>query len=340
MVAEVMTTTSPMPTTSAWPIPTLADVYAARHVVGRYLEPTPLLRPEALGDALGCDLYLKCENLQPVGAFKVRGGLNLISQLSAAERERGVVAASTGNHGQSIAYAARTFGVRATIFVPLGANPGKIAAMGRMGAEVVEAGHDFAASCEAAEAHAAERGAHFIHSANEPRLIAGVATSTLEVMERIPHVDTLIVPVGGGSGLSGAAIVAKAISPRVRVIGVQAEGARAVHDAYRRRELVSHDRMATFADGLATRVTFELPSRIIWDLVDDIVLVSEGEMRRAIATLLARTGMVAEGAGAAGLAAAHRLRSDLRGETVAVTVSGGNLMPETLREILAGDAAW
>lgn len=340
MTVQVTTVATAMPEHSAWAIPTLADVYAARRVIDPYLAPTPLLRPEALGATLGFDLHLKCENLQPVGAFKVRGGLNRLSHLTSDERARGVVAASTGNHGQSIAYAGRTFGIPVTVFVPHGANPDKVTAMERMGADVVHAGHDFTASCEAAEAHAAERGAIFIHSANEPLLIAGVATSTLEVIERLPHVDTLIVPVGAGSGVCGAAIVAKAISPGIRVIGVQAEGAPAVYDSWRRRELVSHDRMETFADGLATRVAAELTSRIIWDLVDDLVLVSDDAMRRAIATLATRAGLVAEGAGAAGLAAAHGMREELAGQTVAVTVSGGNLAPGLLAEILAGDAPW
>jgi len=340
MAVQVTTRATAMPEQSAWRIPALADVYAARRVIAPHLAPTPLLRPESLGATLGFDIHLKCENLQPVGAFKVRGGLNRLSQLDAGERERGVVAASTGNHGQSIAYAGRTFGVAATVFVPHGANPTKVAAMERMGAEVIHDGHDFAAACDAAEEYAAERGATFIHSSNEPLLIAGVATSTLEVMESLPAVDTLIVPVGGGSGLSGAAIVAKAISPGVRVIGVQAEGAPAVYDSWRRRELVAHDRMETFAEGLATRVASELTSRIIWDFVDDIVLVSDEAMRRAIATLVTRIGLVAEGAGAAGLAAAYQMRHELAGQTVAVTVSGGNLGPGLLAEILAGDAPW
>jgi len=321
-------------------IPTLQDVYRARQVVDRFLRPTPLLRPEALAERLGFDLYLKCENLQPVGAFKVRGGLNLMSNLTAEERGRGVVTASTGNHGQSIAFAGRTFGARAVVYVPELANPVKVAAMRRLGAEVVFAGLDFDECRLAAEGRAEQDGMYFVHSVNESRLIAGVATGTLEIMEQVPDLDVLIVPTGGGSGLCGACIAGKGISPNLAVIGVQASGAPVMAESWRRRELLAFDRMETFAEGMATRVAFELPAHILWDRVDGFRLVSDSEMRRAILTLLETTRMLAEGAGAAALAAAYQMRADLAGKRVACVVSGGNLTMDALRQAMDEEQAW
>jgi threonine dehydratase len=320
--------------------PRLHDVFLARRVLAGLLPPTPLLAPPALAERLGCELYVKCENLQPIGAFKVRGGLYLLSRMAPAERARGLVTASTGNHGQSIAYAARAFGAPATIVVPEGANPLKVAAMRRLGAEVRFAGHDFDASRAAAERHAEAIGARFVHSGDEPDLIAGVATSTLEILEAVPDLDVLIVPVGGGSGLCGACIAGKGINPRLRVIGVQASGAPAVREAWRRRQLVELERADTFAEGLATRVAFALPATILWDRVDDIRLVSDAEMRRAILTMLETTRLLVEGAGAAALAAAYQMREELAGQKVAVVASGGNLTLEALAQAMAEERAW
>jgi threonine dehydratase len=323
-----------------WAIPTLRDVYRARQVVDRYLPRTPLIRPAALAARLRCEVYVKLENLQPIGAFKVRGGIYLLSQLSPEERARGVVTASTGNHGQSIAYAAREFGARAVIYMPQEANPLKVASMERLGAEVVFVGRDFDEAREAAVARAEQDGLHYVHAANEPHLIAGVATYSLEIMEAVPDLDVLFVPVGGGSGLCGACIVGKAINPDLQVIGVQAVGAPVVYESWRRRELLSLDRADTFAEGVATRVAFELPARIMWDTVDDIALVTDAEMRRAILTLLETTRQLAEGAGAAALAAAYARRAELAGKKVGVVLSGGNLTLDGLRQALSEEGPW
>jgi len=182
-------------------VPTLSGVYSARSVISRFLTPTPMLRLEALSDRLGFELFVKCENLLPTGAFKVRGGLTLLGKLSDDTRARGVVTASTGNHGQSIAFAARAFNVPATIYVPVGANPIKVASMERLGAEVVFHGVDFDQSREAAVDRAERDGRYFVHNANEQALIAGVGTYVLEMLEAVPDLDYLFVPAGGGSGL-------------------------------------------------------------------------------------------------------------------------------------------
>jgi threonine dehydratase len=316
------------------PVPTLADVFRAQARIRPYLQPTPVLRSEPLSDLLGCDVILKLELLNPTGAFKVRGGINFLSQLSEEQRARGVVAASTGNHGQSIAYAARLFGTKATIFVPEQANPLKLAAMQRLGATIVATGRDFDECMEASFAFAKEQGSFLVHSANEPDLIAGVGTYSLELMQYEPNIDTFIVPIGGGSGLCGATIVAKSIDPSIEVIGVQAEGAPAVYNAWRSRELRGIERADTFAEGIATRVPFALPARILWDRVDDIALVSDRDLKRAMLTYLERSRLQVEGAGAAPLAAAWNRRHDLKGKTVALVVSGGNVPLTNLAAVL------
>jgi threonine dehydratase len=316
-----------------WPIPTLVDVLAARRRIRPHLAPTPLRSYPSLSTLVGAEVWVKHENHLPTGAFKVRGGVNLVACLSDDERRRGVITASTGNHGQSIAYAGQRASVRTTICVPAEANPVKVRSIASLGAEIVVHGHDFDDAREHCERLAIERGLRYVHSGNEPDLIAGVGTYTLEILEELPEVEVIVVPVGGGSGAAGACIVAKAVNPAIRVIGVQSEAAPAGYRSWKTGQLVE-DRMGTFAEGLATRTAFELPQRILRTLLDDFVLVSEGEIRRAIATMLEHTRNLIEGAGAAPLAAALALGPALAGRTVVLIASGGNLSPAQLREVL------
>jgi threonine dehydratase len=313
--------------------PTFQDVLRAKRVVGRYLRPTPLHHYPALDQLLHAEVWVKHENHQPVGAFKVRGGVNLVSQLSDDERQRGVIAASTGNHGQSVAYASRLFGVRAIIGMPENANPGKVEAIRNLGAEIVFHGRDFDAAREHVEELTAELGYRYIHSGNEPLLIAGVATETLEILEDQPDIDTVIVPIGGGSGAAGACLAAKAINPAIRVIGVQSSAAPAAYLSWKERRL-AESTMDTFAEGLATRTAFELPQRILWQHLDDFVLVPDLAIRRAIVLMLEKTHNLVEGAGAAPLAAALHLGERLAGHKVALIVSGGNISLTSLRAAL------
>jgi threonine dehydratase len=315
-------------------IPTLGDVRAARERIAPHLPQTPLYANGALTELVGTEIFVKHENHLPIGAFKVRGGVNLVAQLSDEERHRGVVTASTGNHGQSIAFAAGRFGVRAIVCVPEGANPVKLASMERLGAELVVHGRDFDEAREHCEALARERGYRYIHSGNEPHLIAGVGTATLELLETEPEIDVLIVPVGGGSGAAGACIAGKGMRPELEVIGVQSSAAPAAYRSWRARELLE-DRMATRAEGLATRVAFELPQRIMWEHLDDFVLVDEDELDRAVLLMIEGTRNLVEPAGAAPLAAALRLQDRLAGKKVALILSGGNISPDQLRELLA-----
>jgi threonine dehydratase len=314
-------------------IPTLADVYAARLRIAPHLRPTPLYAYGALSELVGAEIFVKHENHLPIGAFKVRGGVNLVSQLSDGERRSGVVTASTGNHGQSIAFAAGLFGVKAIVCVPEGANPVKLAAMERLGAELVIHGRDFDDAREHCEGLAREHGYRYIHSGNEPHLIAGVGTATLEALETQPDLDVVIVPIGGGSGAAGACIAGKGIRPELEVIGVQSSAAPAAYRSWQSRQLLE-DRMETRAEGLATRVAFELPQRILWERLDDFVLVDEDELERAVVRMIEGTRNLVEPAGAAPLAAALQLRDRLAGRKVALVLSGGNISPGQLSEIL------
>ena len=319
----------------AWtgPLPTLYDVVRARRVLAPHLPRTPLIHAPALDRLLGARVYVKCENMLPTGAFKVRGGITLLSTLGPEERRRGVITASTGNHGQSIAYAGRMLGIRVVIGAPRESNPLKVAAMRALGAEVVLEGRDFDEAREWVERTAQAEGCRYVHSANEPLLIAGVGTASLEVMEDLPEVDAILVPIGAGSGACGHCIAAKAISPRVQVIGVQAEHANPVYRSLKEGRMVSLDRMETFAEGIATRVPFALPITILRRHLDDLVLVSDDEMKEAILLLAEAVRQTAEGAGAASTAAALRLRGRLQGKTVVLILSGGNIPLETLAEI-------
>ena len=318
-----------------WEIPTLADVQEARRRIAAHLRPTPLFGYPALDELVGTRVLVKHENHQPVGAFKVRGGVNLVSQLSPAERRSGVIAASTGNHGQSLAFAGRAFGVPVTVCVPEQANPVKVASMRGLGATLMFHGRDYDDAREHCEELARSHGHRDVHSGNEPLLIAGVATSTLEILEELPDVEIIVVPIGGGSGAAGACVVAKAVRPDVVVIGVQSDAAPAAYRSWRERRLVE-DRCDTIAEGLATRTSFELPQRILWNLLDDFVLVSDDAIRRAQRLMIETTRNLVEAAGAAPLAAALELRERVAGKRVALVLSGGNATPEQLLDVLAG----
>lgn len=315
--------------------PDYADVLSAVHRVRAVLPPTPLIEWPGLSQLLGCSFWLKHENHQPVGAFKVRGGVNLVSQLSESERRAGILGCSTGNHGQSLAFAARKFGVPCTIVVPERNNPDKNRAIRQLGAELIEHGADFDAAREYVEVLQRERGGRYVHSANEPHLIAGVGTMAVEIFDVQPQPDVLLVPIGLGSSACGACLVAKAVRPQTRVIGIQAEGAPAVVRSWETGRWETTPRAATWAEGLATRVPAEMTLSILRELLDETILVSDDDLRRSVHTLLRETHNLAEGAGAAALAAAWKLRDRWAGKTVVGILSGGNLNLQLLPEILA-----
>ena len=318
---------------AALPEPTFTDVLDAARQIRPYLSPTPLRRYPALDRLVGAEVYVKHENHNPTGAFKVRGGVNLVSRLSEDERRRGVIAASTGNHGQSVAYAARLFGVSAIICAPAAANPVKVESMQDLGAEVVLAGERYDDAKHNAERMAREQGYRYIHSGDEPLLISGVGTHTLEVLQEQPDVDVVIVPIGGGSGAAGAGISAKAINPGIQVIGVQSDAAQAAWLSWKSGEMRESPNR-TRAEGLSTATPFALPQRIMRRVLDDFVLVSDDEIDAATAVMIEKTRTLVEAAGAAALAAALALRERLQGRKVALICSGGNISPAQLRTLL------
>ena len=313
-----------------------SDVMQARERIYRYLRPTLLNEWPLLKKQLGFRYLLKHENHQPTGAFKVRGGINLVSRLPAEQKQRGIISCTTGNHGQSLAYAARQFGVGCTLVVPERNNPGKIRSMRALGADLIEHGKDFDEAKLHCEKLTEERGLRYVHSANEPMLIAGVGTMADEIFDREPAPDVIIVPVGLGSGICGTAVVAAKRNPGTQVIGVQSTGAPAVTESFKTGRIVQYDSLDTIAEGLATRVPAQMTLDIMRRLVHDMVLVTNDELKQAMAWLLETTHNLAEPAGAAATAAAWKLRDKFKGKTVVGVLSGGNCDLQLLAEVCAG----
>ena len=318
-----------------WPI-SLDDVLLARERLAPYLVQTPLRHYPLLDEFLGSggSLLIKHENHQPTCSFKVRNGLSFATGLSAEERERGVVAASTGNHGQGIAFAAHLLGMRATICVPVGNNPEKIAAIRGWGATVREEGRDYDEAVEVMLRLSREQGMHVAHSTNDTRVLAGAATMSLEMLEQSGGLDALVVAVGGGSQCVGALTVAREMAPGIAVYGVQAAGAAATHDSWRSRRPTRSARADTFAEGVATRQPYALTYATLCEGLTDFTTVSDAEIAAAIRTILRLTHNLVEGAGALGVAGAIKLRDQLRGKRVGVVFSGANLDSGMLRRIL------
>lgn len=313
--------------------PTLHDVLQARRRISSYIVRTPLHHYLSLDKLLDAEVHVKHENHQLLGAFKVRGGINLVSKLSDDERARGVATASSGNHGQSIAYAARLFGAKATVAVPEEANVGKVESMRNLGATVIFHGPDFDAARGHVKRLAKEEGYRYIDAVNEPQLIAGVGTYGLEIMEDLPDVDVIIVPVGGGSGACGTCIAAKGVNPNVQVIGVQSAQAQAAYLSWKRGTIVESP-MRSQAEGLATATGYELTQPILRDMLDDFILVSDEEMNEAIVVHLEKTHNLTEHAGAASLAGALKIKDRLQGKKVVLVMSGGNVSLTHLRAAL------
>lgn len=323
----------------ARPLPvTLDEVEQAMMVLREHLEPTPMISHPLLNERAGCEVFVKLENTQGIGSFKIRGGLNLLAKMSGAERSRGLVTATRGNHGQALAQAARLHGARCTIFVPRGNDEGKNAAMAALGAHVVEAGHDFDAAMIAAQEYALRQGARLVHPARELDIVAGVATVAMEMLAQADgRLDAVFVPVGGGSLASGTAVVMNALSPATRVIGVCAENAPAMHHAWHTGEYRPFAAVDTLADGLALRVPVDTTLEFMRPLLADMELVSEREIQDAIRVYAGTVHQMAEGAAAAALAALLRHRDACRGQRVGVVLTGGNIGAATLLRALSDE---
>ncbi len=318
--------------------PTLADFEDTLEIVHRVARNTPLESSRYLAEILGVPkVYLKCENLQRTGAYKLRGAYNRLRQLSPEERARGVVAASAGNHAQGVAFAARELGIQATIFMPLGVALPKLQATRRYGAKVELVGDNFDATLAAAREFVTETGAMFIAPFDHPSVILGQGTVALEMLAAAPDIETLVVPIGGGGLISGIAAAAKLTAERdgrkIRIVGVQAENAASFIPSLAAGEPVTITTSPTIADGIAVARPGDLTFQMVQRYVDDIVTVSDDDIARAIVMLLERTKLVAEPAGAAGVAALLMNRVEVHGPTATI-LSGGNIDPLLLQRVI------
>jgi threonine dehydratase len=315
--------------------PTTADVVRARRVVSEHLPETPLVRSETLSNELDADVYLKRDDTLPTGAFKVRGGVNFVATLPPEFQETGLITASTGNHGLSMAWAGRAFDVPVTIGVPEDASGGKVTAMERFGAEVIRHGSDYDDAREHVETLAAEKGMRYVHTGNEPKLLAGVGTAGLEIVETLSEIDRVFCPVGTGTAAAGYCLTVGELAD-ADIVGVQSAAAPAMHRAFHENTLDAHDRMETTAEGVATRVPFALTMGLLRDRLADFRVVSEDDIRDAIARMFLDERIVMEGACATAVAAALGAGDEIAGETVIIPVSGRNIDTDKLDSILAG----
>lgn len=312
----------------------LDDIKAARLALSGYLRPTPLYHSPNLSSQFGLPVYFKTENLQRAGSFKIRGAFYKMSSLSAAERARGVIAASAGNHAQGVALAAHSLGIQATICMPEGAPITKVEATENYGGRVILEGQTYDDAYQKALALQKQDGYTFIHGFDDPRTIAGQGTIGLEILEDLPDVATVFVPIGGGGLISGVALALKALKPDVRIVGVQAGGAPAVYLGLQKGALVWTDSVRTIADGIAIKRPGKLNFELIRKYVDEVVLVDEEEIAQSILVLLERSKLMVEGAGAVGLAAFMSEKvQGVRGPVV-VLLSGGNIDVNILSRII------
>ncbi len=318
--------------------PTLTEIEAAGEIVYQAITPTPQYNWPLLSKRLGTNLWVKHENHTPVGAFKIRGGLVYFHHMAQElERPKGVITATRGNHGQSIGFAARRYGVPATIVVPFGNSREKNAAMNALGVELIEHGDDFQAAYEQAAVLADQRGLQMIPSFH-PLLIRGVATYSLELFRHVQDLDVVYVPIGLGSGICGMVAARDALGLSTRIVGVVSKHAPAYALSFEQRSPVEHPVTTQLADGVACRTPEPRALEIIWQSVDHIVAVSDDEVAYAMRTLFQDTHNVAEGAGAVAFAAALQERDTLRGKNGAIVLSGGNVDREVFANVLTDQA--
>jgi threonine dehydratase len=313
--------------------PTHAEIFRARRTLRNHFERTPLVYSDYLSAAFDAEVYLKRDDVLPTGAFKIRGGLALAAHLSEQGTAEMLITASTGNHGQSISYAGRELGVPVEIVVPEDANPSKVRAIERLDATVLTHGESMDEAFAWARERADEQGLRFVHPANEPRIIAGVATAGLEVVLELPEVDTVFSPVGSGSYATGYCLTAGLLAD-ADVVGVQSEGADAACRAWHSGGMECIEEVTTFAEGIAVGTPFELTMSVLRDHLRDFVCVSDGDLQAAMRTMLDEEGVLAEAAGVASVAGADAYRDRLAGRTVVLPVCGRNLATEKLRALL------
>jgi threonine dehydratase len=313
----------------------LLGVVKAKAVIGRYLNRTNLIYYSELSRLVGCEVYVKHENHNPTGSFKIRGALNFFHHMSKEELEAGVLVATRGNHGLAMAWAARWFNVPCTVVVPEGNNPEINRIVESFGAELIVHGSDFYDAQSYCEELVDSAGYYYVQQGNEPEILNGLGTMGLEVFEDLPAVDVIICPIGGGAGCASLVKVAQAVNPKVEVIGVQPERAAAFHASWKKGEWSTIDIAPTVADGLAARSPFQLAYAIMKDRISDVVLLNEDELLGGVRLALQATHNLAEAAGAASIAAAIKINDRLAGKKVALIMSGGNLDHAHLVQALA-----
>lgn len=316
-------------------MPTLKDVQAARERIAGQVHHTPVMTSTRLGDRVGLKLFLKCENFQKTGSFKVRGVVNKLTQLDAASKARGVVTVSAGNHAQALAWGARATGIHATVVMSLVASPTKIEASRGYGAEVVLHGENNMQAFAKARELEAERGLTFVHPFDDELVCAGAGTTALELLEQVRDLDAIVIPIGGGGLIGGMLPAIKETNPKIRVYGVEPTGAPSMRRSLDEGHAVKLDQVSTFADGLGAPMAGEVPYQMVKRYADDVVLLDDAAIADAVRELLLNTKLLAEGAGAAATAAVLARALPLGdGERVAVIVSGGNIDVSRLRTVL------
>ncbi len=312
----------------------LADVRRAGVVVKKYLPPSPLLFNQWLSDVYGCEVYLKLENMQPIGSFKIRGATNKIASLNAKERKRGVIAASAGNHAQGVAWGAKKLGVKATIVMPRGAPLVKIQSTENLGAEVILEGDTYDECFEVAQKLAKKSGKVLVHAFDDPVVIAGQGTVALELLEQMPEIDAIVCSIGGGGLMSGIATVVRELRPHTKLYGAQASGADAMTLSLKKGKPVSLARVETFADGIAVGVTRQGPFDILRKSITKMLTADDESIAAAILTLAEKAKVVSEGAAAVSIAVMDQLKKELKGKKVAVIICGGNIDVNVLNRVI------
>ncbi len=310
----------------------LLETIRARSIVSQYLKPTQLIRYEALSRILDANIFIKHENQHPTGSFKIRGGVNLMAHLK-RQGISGVITFSTGNHGLSIATAAKWAGLPAVVVVPERNNPAKNRKIRDTGAELIEAGKSFEGASQTVERLCVERGLYYAHPADEPHLINGVGTEFLEILDDVPDIDVMIVPLGGGSEATAAITVLKTVRPQIDVIAVQAQNSPAAYRSWKTQTITSAEN-TTFAGGFATGKAYETTFNIYKSGLRDFVLLSEDEIYQSIGVAHYYTQQLVEGAGSSTLMAACKLREFLKGKTVVLQMSGCNASIEEIERAM------
>lgn len=307
----------------------LFEIIRAQRVVEKYIKPSQLIRYESLSQLLGCNVYIKHENQNLTGSFKIRGGINVMSHIK-AKGISGVITFSTGNHGLSVATAAKLFDIPAIIVVPKKSNIAKVQLIKNTGAEVVEAGNDFDEAALVVDKICQSKGYYYVHPANEPHLINGVGTEFLEIINELPNIDAIILPLGGGSEVASATIALKQLKPQVAIYAVQAEQSCAAQQSWKQKKIISRENN-TFAGGFATGTAYETTFNIYKDAIADFLVLTEDEIMTGVALAAHYTRNLVEGAGGSTIMAALQLKEQLKGKNVVLQFSGANASVDEIK---------